>query len=67
MLMFWPFDRAPRTQGERKGPALLLQSLRGGDLDWDAIEKEFVPFGDVRAAHVSEVQEPMRSWPVESG
>eukprot|EP00959_Pyramimonas_sp_CCMP1952_P016183 342539-Pyramimonas_sp.AAC.1 len=45
MLIFRAFDRAPCTQGERKGPALLLQSLRGDALDWDAIEKEFMPSG----------------------
>ena len=45
MLIFRPFHRSPYTTGERKGPALLLQSLRGEDLDWDAIEKEFMPSG----------------------
>ncbi|CAK0825765.1 unnamed protein product [Prorocentrum cordatum] len=45
MLIFRPFDRAPYTQKERKGPGLLLQSLRGDPMDWDAIEKEFMPAG----------------------
>ena len=45
MLIFRPFDRAPYTQKERKGPGLLLQVLRGDPMDWDAIEKEFMPAG----------------------
>ena len=45
MLIFRPFDRAPYTQKERKGPGLLLQLLRGDPMDWDAIEKEFMPAG----------------------
>ena len=45
MLIFRPFDREPYTQKERKGPGLLLQSLRGDSMDWDAIEKEFMPAG----------------------
>ena len=45
MLIFRPFDRSPYTMGERKGPALLLKCLRGEHLDWNAIEKEFMPSG----------------------
>ncbi|CAK0877809.1 unnamed protein product [Prorocentrum cordatum] len=46
MLIFRPFDIAPyQKKGERKGPGLLLRTLRGEDLDWEAIELEFMPSG----------------------
>ena len=45
MLIFRPLQRLPYTTGERKGSALLLQSLQGEALDWGAIEKEFMPSG----------------------
>ncbi|CAK0800914.1 unnamed protein product, partial [Prorocentrum cordatum] len=46
MLIFRPFDIAPyQKKDERKGPGLLLRTLRGEDLDWEAIELEFMPSG----------------------
>ncbi|CAK0893135.1 unnamed protein product [Prorocentrum cordatum] len=46
MLIFRPFDIAPyQKKDERKGPDLLLRTLRGEELDWEAIEREFMPSG----------------------
>eukprot|EP00959_Pyramimonas_sp_CCMP1952_P059409 1240644-Pyramimonas_sp.AAC.1 len=46
MLIFRPFDIAPyQKKDERQGPDLLLRTLRGEDLDWEAIEKEFMLSG----------------------
>ena len=46
MLIFRTFDIAPyQNKDARKGPGLLLRTLRGEDLDWEAIEKEFMPSG----------------------
>ena len=46
LLIYRPFDREPFTKGERPGPALLLRHLRGTEpLDWEQIEKDFMPVG----------------------
>ena len=43
LLIYRPFERDLFTKGERRGPMLLLSSLRGEAIDWDAIEAEFMP------------------------
>ena len=43
LLIYRPFDRDLFTKGGPRGPKLLLQTLRGEDIDWRAIEEEFTP------------------------
>ena len=43
LLIYRPFDLEPFQRGERKGPTLLLKHLRVDDIDWDALEQEYMP------------------------
>jgi len=43
LLIYRSFDKAAFTKGARKGPPELLQLLRGESVDWDSIEKEYLP------------------------
>ena len=43
LLIFRNFDREVFMQGEPEGPALLLHKLRGGAIDWAALEKKHTP------------------------
>ena len=43
LLIYRPFSRDVLTKGEREGPNLLLQHLRGEQIDWPAIEAKYMP------------------------
>ena len=43
LLIYRPFDLKPFQQGDRLGPSLLLQHLRGVDIDWPSIEEKHMP------------------------
>lgn len=43
MLIYRPFSRELFAQGEREGPELLLQQLRGVGVDWACIEAKYTP------------------------
>ena len=43
LLIYRPFDLEPFQQGQLRGPELLLQHLRGEDIDWKASEEEHMP------------------------
>ena len=43
LLIFRPFDRALFAQGDLEGPNLLLQVLRGENVDWEAVEQKHMP------------------------
>jgi len=43
LLIYRSFDKAAFTKGVRKGPPELLQLLRGEAVDWESIEKEYLP------------------------
>ena len=43
MLIYRKFEREPYTKGPPRGPTLLLQVLRGQNIDWKEIENEYHP------------------------
>ena len=43
LLIFRDFDREVFSEGPLEGPTLLLQKLRGEDIDWEAIEEKHMP------------------------
>ena len=43
LLIFRPFERELFTRGQQRGPELLLKHLRGENIDWEAIEEEYMP------------------------
>ena len=43
LLIYRPFSLEPFQKGARKGPTELLRFLRGERIDWEALEKEFLP------------------------
>jgi hypothetical protein len=43
LLIYRPFERELFTRAPRKGPELLLSSLRGERVEWAAIEAEYMP------------------------
>ena len=43
LLMFRPFDLKPFQEGLAEGTALLLKKLRGEEIDWKAIEEQYIP------------------------
>ena len=43
LLIYRPFQRELFSQGQREGPELLLRQLRGDAIDWEAIEKKYMP------------------------
>jgi len=45
LLIYRPFDFEPFKQGQQRGPELLLQHLRGEEIDWKTIEDELMPRG----------------------
>ena len=63
-MIFRPFERERFTQGQPKGPELLLKHLRGEDIDWKAIEEEYMPrdkcvnCGGVKYKHAF----PLQQW-----
>ena len=45
LLIYRPFESQPFQQGQQRGPQLLLQHLRGEEIDWKTIEDELMPRG----------------------
>ena len=43
LLIFRPFDLKPFQEGLAEGTALLLKKLRGEEIDWKAIEEQYIP------------------------
>ena len=43
LLIFRPFDLKPFQEGIAQGTALLLKKLRGEEVDWMAIEDQYIP------------------------
>ena len=43
LLIFRPFERSLFDQGDLEGPNLLLQVVRGEDVDWEAVEQKHMP------------------------
>ena len=64
LLIYRPFERELFTRGQQRGPELLLKHLRGEDIDWKAIEEEYMPrdkcvnCGSVKYKH----EFPLQQW-----